>query len=303
MASVTELGYLGIGVKDADAWKEYATEVVGMELLDEGEGDRFYLRMDNQHHRIVVHENGSDDMEYIGWRVAGPSEFDDMRRSLDDAGVEYRMADGEERRERSVLDLLKLNDPGGNPIEIFHGPRIETFLPFHSGRRMFGDFRTGAGGLGHCDLRQDDPEAAYKFYTELLGMRGNVEYRLRIPDTEFVMAPIFLHCNERDHTLGIVGAPMERRIGHLMIEVDELDDVGFCHDIVRKREIPVAIQLGKHSNDQMLSFYMANPSGWMWEYGAGARKATHQSEYYVGDMWGHKSEAPGFMPDIEMVPG
>jgi 2,3-dihydroxybiphenyl 1,2-dioxygenase len=303
MGKVTEFGYLGIGVKDADAWREFATQVVGMELLDEGDGDRFYLRMDGQHHRIVVHTHGADDMEYIGWRVAGPEEFDEMKRSLDAAGVEYRHCDGEERKERMVLDLLKFTDPGGNPTEVYHGPRVETFMPFHPGRRMYGRFVTGAGGIGHCDLRQDDLEAAYRFYTQIFGMRGSVEYRLRVPDTDFVVAPLFLHCNERDHSLALIGVPSPKRIGHLMIEVDNYGDVGFTHDLVRKRKLPVAIQLGKHSNDQMLSFYMANPSGWMWEYGAGARKATHQSEYYVADMWGHAFEAPGFGPDIAMEPG
>ena len=51
---------------------------------------------------------------------------------------------------------------------------------------------------------------------------------------------------------------------------------------------------GKHSNDHMYSFYFRNPSGWMWEYGFGARPATHQSEYYVQDVYGHAFEAGGF---------
>ena len=46
MAKITEFGYLGVYISDPKAWKEYATQVVGMEWLDEGEGDRVYLRMD-----------------------------------------------------------------------------------------------------------------------------------------------------------------------------------------------------------------------------------------------------------------
>ena len=300
MAKVTEMGYLGIGVSDGDAWRAYASQVIGMEVLDEGDGDRFYLRMDRWHPRLVVNLHGNDDMDYIGWRVAGPEEFDQMKRQLDEAGVEYRHCDGEERKERMVLDLLKFNDPGGNPTEIFHGPRVETFLPFHPGRRMYGRFNTDNGGLGHCILRQEDVNQAYRFYTDVFGMRGSVEYNLPIPGTDIIAAPVFMHCNERDHSVAFLGAPMEKRINHLMIEVDEIDDVGYCLDIVRKRKIDVAIGLGKHSNDQMLSFYMANPSGWLWEYGSGARKSTHQSEYYVADVWGHGVEATGYGMDLEM---
>ena len=88
MARVTELGYIGIGVKDADAWKEFAAQVVGMEVLDEGEKDRFYLRMDDWHHRIIVHVNGSDDLEYLGWRVEGPVEMEEMEKQLRAAKVD-----------------------------------------------------------------------------------------------------------------------------------------------------------------------------------------------------------------------
>ena len=42
-----------------------------MEVVDEGPGDRCYLRMDYWHHRIVLHSDPSDDLMYLGFRVAG----------------------------------------------------------------------------------------------------------------------------------------------------------------------------------------------------------------------------------------
>ncbi len=42
MVEFTQLGYIGISVSDAQAWKTYATEVVGLELVEKpGESDRF----------------------------------------------------------------------------------------------------------------------------------------------------------------------------------------------------------------------------------------------------------------------
>jgi 2,3-dihydroxyethylbenzene 1,2-dioxygenase len=38
----------------------------------------------------------------------------------------------------------------------------------------------------------------------------------------------------------------------------------------------------------MYSFYFTSPSGWMVEIGWGARVATHQSEYYQRDTYGHE---------------
>lgn len=291
MVQVTELGYVGVGVKDLDAWKDFATTIVGLELADEGEGDRCYLRMDYWHHRIVLHHDGSDDLTYLGFRVAGPEEFREMQQQLSEAGIRYRVGSEEEAGERHVLEVLKLNDPGGNPIEIFHGPEVQFSKPFHPGRRMHGRFKTGTGGMGHCIIREDDVPAAYRFY-RLLGMRGGVEYKIRVG--KHLVTPTFMHCNDRDHTVAFGIGGMKRRLNHLMIEVENFDDVGLTYELVREHKIPVTIKAGKHSNDHMYSFYFRNPSGWMFEYGWGGRPATHQSEYYVQDIYGHQPEDGGF---------
>ena len=293
MIQVTELGYAGFGVKDLNAWKKFGADILGMEVVDEGESDRCYLRMDYQHHRIVLHSDLSDDLMYLGFRVAGAEEFRAMQNQLGDAGVKFKVGSEDEAAERHVLELIKLQDPDGNPIEIFHGPHVQSSKPFHPGRGMHGRFKTGSGGIGHCIIREKDTAAAYRFYS-LLGMRGGVEYKIRAG--KHTIAPVFMHCNERDHTVAFGIPNAAKRFNHLMIEVDNLDDVGLTHDLVRREKIPVHITLGKHSNDHMFSFYFATPSGWMLEYGWGARDATYQSEYYAEDVYGHAPEAGGFGP-------
>jgi 2,3-dihydroxybiphenyl 1,2-dioxygenase len=285
MAQVTEFGYLGLQISDVNAWQDFATKVIGMEWLDDGEGDRFYLRMDEWHHRIVLHVTGKDDLAYVGLRVAGADELNEMADQLKRLEVPFRLGTDQEAAERHVLGLIKLEDPSGNPIEIFHGPHVEPSMPFYPGRRMFGKFATGSGGIGHTILRSDNPEASLRFYQRALGMRGSVEYKLTTPHG--TMMPIFMHCNDRDHSIAFGVGQMEKRINHLMIESTEIDDVGMTYDIVKKRKLPIAVELGKHSNDRMLSFYMVNPSGWLWEYGSGGRPATYQTEYYTADIWGH----------------
>lgn len=50
--------------------------------------------------------------------------------------------------------------------------------------------------------------------------------------------------------------------------------------------------MGRHSNDEMVSFYMANPSNFGVEYGWGAREIDdctwEVSRYDSGSIWGHK---------------
>ena len=295
MIQVTELGYMGIGVKDLDAWKNFAANIVGLELADEGERDRCYLRMDYFHHRIVMHQDPSDDLQYLGFRVAGAEEFGAMQRQLSEAGIKFRLGSEDEANERRVLEVLKLQDPGGNPVEIFHGPEVQFQKPFYPGRPMHGRFKTGTGGLGHCIIRQQDPVAAQNFY-HALGMRGGVEYKIRMGKGSLQIR--FMHCNDRDHTVAFGVPGGSKMLNHIMLEVDNFDDVGMTHELVRKQKVPVAMGIGKHSNDHMYSFYFNTPSGWMIEYGCGARASTYQSEYYTRDIYGHQAEGGGFgMPE------
>lgn len=298
MANVTELGYIGIAVSDPDAWKTYAGEVVGLEVVDEGEHDRFYLRMDYWHHRIVVHTGPEDDISYLGWRVVDAEALAEMALKLQSAGIAFTVGSAEEAQERRVVGLLKLADPGGNPTEIFHGPQVDTYRPFHPGRPMHGRFVTGEQGLGHIVLRQHDDAAALNFY-RVLGFRGGLEYRLPGPDGE-TMDLIFMHCNARHHSVAFGLGAIPKRANHLMLEYTDLNDLGFAHDTVRRRQIDVALQLGKHANDQALTFYCANPSGWLWELGWGGRQPSHQQELYRADIFGHGPEAGGHGLDMDL---
>lgn len=296
MVKVSELGYLGLTVSDVAAWRDYATQCVGFEVLDEGEADRFYLRMDSWHHRVVVHGGADDDLAYMGWRVADAAALEQMGRQLRDAGIGYRVGTADEAAERYVLGLIKLEDPSGVPLEIFYAPRVDMHLPFHPGRRMHGRFITGTQGLGHALIRSRDPIESHRFYS-VLGLQGEIEYHLQTPMG--VAKPVFMHCNDRHHSIAF-GVPSEKRLNHLMLEYTELNDLGLSHDIVRKRGFAVALQLGKHSNDQALTFYSATPSGWLIELGWGGVKPAAQQQYHVLDIFGHGPEATGIGLDVKL---
>jgi len=290
-SNVTELGYIGIGVSDLDAWRQYATGVAGMEARDSAHG--FQLRLDTWHHRIDVRQDPSDDVRYIGWRVRDQDALEGMAERLERAGVAFRRGSAQDEEERRVLGLVKLSDPGGIETEIFFAPEIENHRPFHPGRPLHGKFLTGEHGLGHCFLTQPDADAAYAFY-KLLGMRGGVEYIFEKPDGS-TRHPVFMHCNRRQHTVSWGrGYEGKKRINHLMFEYTSLDDLGMALDIVQAKGIPVVRRLGRHSNDGAVSFYFGNPSGWVWELGWQGRDAPLQAEFYRGDYYGHQTDAAGY---------
>jgi 2,3-dihydroxybiphenyl 1,2-dioxygenase len=284
-AGITELGYLGIGVRDVDAWRFYANEILGMEWAEEG--DAFRLRMDYWHHRVLVQRSEEDDLLFAGFRVAGPEEFGAMQGHLKDCGVSFEVASPAQAERRCVLEMLRLKDPAGLSLEIFHGPLVDRHAPFRPGRGMHGKFVTGMGGMGHIIVRDAGIKESYRFYSEVMGLRGSVEVRFNVGNDRRDV--VFMHSRERDHMVGFGSGKLPKRIHHLMVEVDSLDDVGLAYDIARRNKVPILIAPGRHANDNMFSFYMRTPSGWFCEYGFGGTPPNHQSEYnLVGDIWGHE---------------
>ena len=262
MSNVTELGYVGFGVSNLENWKQYATDVIGAEWFEDD--DAAYLRFDLWHHRIALHQDGSDDLLYVGWRVADAQALSAMADRLEAAGIEFTVGTEAEASQRRVLGLLQLVSPGGIPTEVFWGPEIHAHKPFHPGRPLFGRFRTGDNlGFGHIVLREKG--SAESFY-RVLGLQGTVEYKVELPGG-FIATPVFMYCNERQHSLAFGLGPVPKRCHHLMLEYTEVADMGIASDNARRNGVEFTMSLGTHANDGALSFYTASPSGWPVELG------------------------------------
>ena len=145
---------------------------------------------------------------------------------------------------------------------------------------------TGGMGLGHLNLVVDRLAACQQFYIDVLGFKLTDYVRFG-PD----MSANFYHCNERHHSLGLTRVGPFNGLHHLMLEVEEIDDVGKCLTRVEAAGVPVTSTLGRHVNDRMFSFYLRGPSGFDIEIGCHAIKVGPDwtpSEFVEGDVWGHK---------------
>ena len=70
--TIESLGYIGIQVKDPDAWGAFATGVLGL-MPAEPSGDTTRFRLDDLAWRIAVARGDADDLAYLGFEVAGPA--------------------------------------------------------------------------------------------------------------------------------------------------------------------------------------------------------------------------------------
>ncbi len=88
MTAITELGYVRFGVSDLAEWQDFATNLLGLEV-SESENGQIRLRADAWHNRIILEEDGSDDLIGAGLRVAGPAEFRAMQDVLRDHNIAF----------------------------------------------------------------------------------------------------------------------------------------------------------------------------------------------------------------------
>ena len=119
MASVCQLGYIGIGAGDVKAWQDLATHVLGMEVIPGDERSTSHLRMDEYHHRVELRPTGSDDLEFAGWEVPDQATLHRVAQQLEGGGVKVTGGTRDEADGRRVIDLIHCTDPSGVRTEIF----------------------------------------------------------------------------------------------------------------------------------------------------------------------------------------
>ncbi len=282
---ISQLGYVGIGVSDLDAWEEYLTEVLGMEISERADDGTMYVRMDEYHHRFALYPNGADDIAYVGWQVPSEEEFDQVKAAMFEGGIEYVQGGRDEIENRMVRDLVKF-EVTGVPYEVYHGLKVLFEQPFKPGRPISG-FKTGDMGLGHIGfaLEMDEIPEATRIFTEVMGFKMS----------DWIGPTPFFHVNPREHTLTFPpkrDPNATRKVGHFMVETNSIDDVGICLDICKRKGVEITSSLGKHTNDHMVSFYMKNPSGFGVEYGWGGRliddSVWQVNTYDKANIWGHE---------------
>ncbi|AQA20516.1 3,4-dihydroxy-9,10-secoandrosta-1,3,5(10)-triene-9,17-dione 4,5-dioxygenase [Rhodococcus sp. PvR044] len=290
---IRSLAYMRIEATDMAAWREYGLKVLGMIEGKGTDANSLYLRMDDFPARLVIVPGERDRLMVSGWETANAAELQEIRDSLSAAGVPFKEGTADQIADRRVAELIVFEDTSGNTLEVFHGAALEH-------RRIVSPyghkFVTGEQGLGHVVLTTDDDQASLRFYRDVLGFK--LRDSMRLPP-QMVGRPAdgepawlrFLGCNPRHHSLAFLPMPNPTGIVHLMVEVENSDDVGLCLDRAMRKKVKMSASLGRHVNDLMLSFYMKTPGGFDIEFGCEGLEVEDESwiarESTAVSLWGH----------------
>ena len=281
---VRGLGYIGIDVADLEAWRTYA-ELLGTQVISRADGLR--MKVDDRPYRAIVRSSqNSEGLAFAGWELPDAAALEAAATELVAAGRTIEVASAAECAERGVRGMLHTTDPGGFALELFHGPIYDHEL-FVSPAGVSG-FVTGPGGMGHIVLGTPNLAESVDFYTKVLGFRVSDFWR---PGGDDV---VFMRCNQRHHSLALVAA-RERALYHFMLEARTLDDVGYALDRHYDTGAPISLGMGKHTNDQMVSFYSLSPSGFEVEFGFGGLLVDDATwtvtQITKPSFWGHHPPA------------
>ena len=268
---IHSLGLVRLGSTNVDEWRSFAPDVLGMQVSDGPDGS-LLLRMDDRPYRIAVIPNDADSLLASMFELRDRRTFDVAVRELEDAGVAVKEGSADEAALRQVESFASFDDPNGNHVEIFFSQAVDGLaaqLP-HGGA-----FVTGALGCGHVVLPSADLDAGFDFYTKVMGFRHRDSMAIQLPDGNRLRLR-FLGCNPRHHTIALTASQSPQGLRHMMIEADSIKTFGRTY--ARAREAGVLkTELGQHSNDEVLSFYLFCPGGYEIEFGVHGRQVDDQS--------------------------
>ena len=299
---VRSLGYVVIESTDPAKWLDYGTNILGLMVAPNMPDDgNVYLKMDERPFRFVITKSDQDRLQLCGWELADQETFESTKESLQSAGVEFSEGSAELAQARQVRGLISLKDPAGNGLELYWGASLD-YAKFVSPKGI-AEFETGFNGdmgFGHAVLPAPNLQETHAFYRDVLGF-GDTDYmhfKFSEDPNDPGMGLNFMHVNNpRHHSLALYQDQSPVGCIHLMVEVrEDVDEVGYCLDRVNEAGIPVVSTLGRHTNDRMLSFYMATPTGFAMEFGTGGLQMDWEgytpTVSTLPSYWGHKFQAP-----------
>lgn len=296
---IHSLGYVRLESTVVDEWRGFASDVLGMQVTD-GPGGSLHLRMDDRPVRLAIVPAGTNRLAAAAFEVRDRLALEEAVTELEAAGVSVKEGSVDEATDRRVESFVSFEDPVGNPLEIFFSQAVDGMpiaLP-HGGA-----FLTGGLGVGHVVLpAAPDIDTVFEFYTKVLGLKHRDSMLVRIPG----MDPIrlrFLGCNARHHSIALTQAASPIGMRHMMLEVDSIRSLGRAY--ARARELgALKTELGQHSNDEVLSFYLNCPGGFEIEFGTQGRHVDESTwltrELTSLSYWGYwPAVKPGEAPVLQ----
>ncbi|MGP8122436.1 MAG: VOC family protein [Xanthobacteraceae bacterium] len=288
-----QLGYVLVDSSRLADWKRFAADGIGMAVVEDT-ASAIALRTDAHARRLIVRKRPNEDLA-LGWQIEGDDALTTILRRLAARKVAVEEIAGEEAALRGVERFWRFIGPKSQALELFTTPRLEA----EPANVIGGGFVTGTLGLGHVAIVSLKPDAMVKFWQEIFDAKISdfIEDRIGGINLKFT----FLRVNPRHHSIAVAATkglamdPFATKIQHLEMQVATLDDIAAAYRRCRALGFKIAMAVGQHTNDRLVSFYAVTPSGFYFELGWSStgdekEEAWPQVVHQGISLWGHKPQ-------------
>ncbi|MTD56884.1 VOC family protein [Amycolatopsis pithecellobii] len=261
MIELEDIGYVRSGVADFATAVHFATDIVGLELMDSGEPGVAHLRSDSHHHSLSLVE-GVSGVIASGFTLATEDALVAAESELERRGFRVTRGDEKEARSRRVAEFIGFDDPFGNRIELAFG-RQTISRPVRLSRG------SGITEFGHLCLDAPDVREAYRFWSST--------FNARVSDWVGDGACL-MRIDEVHHKIAVFQAD-EPGMCHMNFQVAELDDVFRNWHFLVEHGVEIEMGPGRHPQSGAIFLYFLGPENFTYEYSFGVRRITDEAAW------------------------
>ncbi|KHS47021.1 VOC family protein [Novosphingobium subterraneum] len=293
MSRVTEIRYVGYGVKEFDAEKTYYTEVWGLEPVGEDPNHAWFKAQGHDEHHVVQLRRADENrVDVIALAADSRADVDALRTKVADAGCQI------------VSEPADLTSPGGGYGFRFFSPdglMFEVSSDVARGaKRELARWEGVPVKISHIVLHSPNHQEAVKFFCDVLGFK--------VSDWlgDFMC---FLRCNSAHHRIAILPGPA--CLNHVAYDMLSVDDMMRGAHRLKIKGIDISWGPGRHTAGNNTFSYFVTPGGFVTEYTSDLEEVdfeAHQHKVHVPapmvmDQWGIGVGGPQTMPHPHVNPG
>ena len=259
MIDLHDIRYVRIGTSNLKESIDFATEIVGLQLVLEEAGYAF-LRGDDRDYNVCMFAGEPRD-HTVGFELATEAQLSTATQELSALNIDVHVGTDAEAAERRVDAYIAFRDLTGNAVEL-------VVRPYHSGKRYFPSRDAGITQFGHIGLNSIDGRRDEQFWCEV--------FNCRVSD-RIGEAPL-LRIDPVHHKMAMF--PSDRPgIQHINFQVQSVDDVMRSWYFLQERNIEIAFGPGRHPTSSAIFLYFYGPDGVIWEYSHGVRLIENEATY------------------------
>ena len=286
MSRVTEIRYVGYGVRELESELAFYTDDWGLDAVESGDAMSWLkTRGHDEHHVVRLHKSDTDCVEVIALAADTRADVDALQVKVAEAGCKI------------IHSARELDGPGGG-----YGFRFFSAdgLPFEisadvarGDKRELERWEGVPVKISHIVLHSPDHHAMVTFFTDVLGMK--------VSDWlgDFMC---FLRCNEAHHRIALLPGPP--CLNHVAYDMLSVDDMMRGASRLKKRGTDIRWGPGRHTAGNNTFSYFTTPAGFAVEYTSELENVdfeSHEAQVHepgpqIMDQWGIGTGGPQTMP-------